>query len=46
MAAQSLSSGAYPRWVGANIVGPEQDDRGCLDLLASRLHLYRIRVLG
>lgn len=25
-----------PRWVAGNIVGPEQNDRGCLDLLISR----------
>ena len=31
-----LGSGHFPRWVGGNIVGPEHDDRGCLDLLDSR----------
>lgn len=30
-----LDSGSYPLWVGGNIVGPEQDDRGSLDLLVS-----------
>ena len=30
-----LDSGNFPRWVGGNIVGPEHDDRGSLDLLVT-----------
>ena len=28
-----MSLRRYPRWVGANLVGPEHDARGCLDVI-------------
>ena len=28
-----LNSGYFPKWVGGNLVGPEHDDRGALDVL-------------